>query len=93
MRNPVLSMFILVLLAACSKENNSEPDSLTGRIDGVSFECKSEIRTTSAAEGNKKFSCGEIGHPKMPREVLILIRSCLHSTDRVIISAPEPIRS
>ncbi|MFZ1262916.1 MAG: DUF6252 family protein [Chitinophagaceae bacterium] len=47
----VIACFVLSL-SACKKENDTSASYLKGKVDGVAFECNSDIRATTGAAGD-----------------------------------------
>ncbi len=48
----VIACFVLSL-SACKKENDTSTSYLRGKVDGVAFECNSDIRATAGGAGDK----------------------------------------
>lgn len=69
---------ILIYCTGCKKDSDSSSSSyLRGKVDGVAFECNSDIRATAGGAGDKIIFFGVIGHR---------IQFASFSTDRVQIS-------
>ena len=59
----VIAYFIFSL-SACKKETGTGSNSyLKGKVDGVAFECNSDIRATAGGTGDKTIFFGEVYHP------------------------------